>query len=123
MITGMLEHLTRRQLLGAGAYPRPGAAPPAPVLAGIFVIMQTPFLENLEVDEDSLRRESISWCAAACTAWCGPPAAVKPTRSPTPQRLKFSRSVVEEVKAACRCSSGFTGEQVRGGRVHRYAER
>jgi hypothetical protein len=46
-------------LAAAAALPPARCAPPKEkTLEGIFVIMQTPFLESLEIGEESLRRES-----------------------------------------------------------------
>ena len=57
---------SRRQFLGAsaasGAAMAMAAGTRAKTWEGIFVIMQTPFHENLEIDEESLRKETDFLC-------------------------------------------------------------
>ena len=54
--------MQRRQFLGALAASRLLAAPAKVThkepYQGVFIIMQTPFLDSLEIDEESLRKEA-----------------------------------------------------------------
>ncbi|MCC7499426.1 MAG: dihydrodipicolinate synthase family protein [Bryobacterales bacterium] len=93
----------RRQFLGAAALSAAAAATaeaqrPKPHLEGIFIIMQTPFLETLEIDEDSLRKEAdyLVRCGVHGMVW---PAGAGETSSIShAERLRYSKSVVEAVK-------------------------
>jgi 4-hydroxy-tetrahydrodipicolinate synthase len=72
--------------------------PQTKVWEGIFVIMQTPFHENLEIDEESLRRETdfLCRCGAHGLVW---PAGAGETNSIWHQeRLRFSESIVKEAR-------------------------
>ncbi len=67
-------------------------------MEGIFVIMQTPFHENLEIDEESLRREAdfLVRCGVHGMVW---PAGAGETNSLWhAERLKYSEALVREVK-------------------------
>lgn len=60
--------------------------------------MQTPFLQSLELDEDSLRKESdfLVRCGAHGVVW--PAGAGESVSLTKEERLKYSKSVVNEVK-------------------------
>ena len=61
---------------------------------GIFVIMQTPFLETLEIDDESLRREA-DFLSSYRVSWRGVAGRAGETTSISfRERLKFSESVV-----------------------------
>lgn len=65
---------------------------------GVFIIMQTPFEESLAVDEASLRRETdfLVRCGAHGMVW---PAGAGETHALShDERLKFSRTIVEEAR-------------------------
>ena len=100
--------MTRRQLLAALA-----ASPLLPAKdkawEGIFVIMQTPFLDSLEVDEASLRKESdfLVKCGAHGVVW--PAGAGEHTHLSTEERRRFSKSVVDEVKGRTTVLIGVQG--------------
>lgn len=80
------------------------AAPSLPVAAkekvweGIFVIMQTPFLESLEIDEVSLRRETdfLARCGAHGVVW--PAGAGESISLTKEERMKHSKAVVDEAQ-------------------------
>ena len=65
---------------------------------GIFIIMQTPFLDNLEIDEESLRAETdfLVRCGVHGMVW---PAGAGETHSLShDERLKYAEVVVKEAK-------------------------
>jgi dihydrodipicolinate synthase/N-acetylneuraminate lyase len=84
--------MNRRQFLGALAAAAGAANEP---FQGVFIIMQTPFLENLEVDEESLRKEAefLVRCRVHGMVW--PAGAGETSTLSHDERLKFSKSVVE----------------------------
>jgi dihydrodipicolinate synthase/N-acetylneuraminate lyase len=67
-------------------------------LEGIYVIMQTPFQQNLEVDEESLRRESdfLVRCRVHGMVW--PAGAGESSSISYNERLEFSQVIVKEVR-------------------------
>lgn len=67
-------------------------------LEGIYIIMQTPFHENLEIDEESLRRECdfLVRCRVHGMVW--PAGAGETTSLSHSERLRFSKVVVAEVR-------------------------
>ena len=62
---------------------------------GIFVIMQTPFLQNLEIDEESLRREADFLARGRLHGIVWPAGAGETTSISYRERMKFSESVVK----------------------------
>lgn len=79
------------------------------VWEGIFVIMQTPFLDTFELDEASLRRESdfLVKCGAHGVVW---PAGAGESVSLSPsERKQYSQSVVNEVKGRTTVLIGVHG--------------
>src|ERR1700680_2676391 len=89
--------MNRRQFLGSLA-----AAPALAAAAngvkepyqGVFIIMQTPFLDNLEVDGESLRKEAdfLVRCRVHGMVW--PAGAGETSTLSHDARLKFSTAVV-----------------------------
>ena len=76
---------------------------------GIFVIMQTPFLESLELDEVSLRSECdfLVRCGAHGVVW---PAGAGESISLSPrERMQHSETVVKEVKGRTTVLIGVHG--------------
>jgi 4-hydroxy-tetrahydrodipicolinate synthase len=65
---------------------------------GVFIIMQTPFLESLEVDEASLRRETdfLVRCGAHGMVW--PAGAGETSTLSHDERVKFAKVIVEEAR-------------------------
>ena len=66
--------------------------------AGVFIIMQTPFLDSFEIDEDSLRREAdfLVRCGVHGMVW---PAGAGETQTLShAERIRYAPSVVQEVK-------------------------
>ena len=66
--------------------------------SGVFIIMQTPFLNSLEIDEESLRREAdfLVRCGVHGMVW---PAGAGETQTLSyAERMKYAPSVVQEVK-------------------------
>src|SRR3989442_2758377 len=92
--------MNRRQFLGSlAATPVPALAAPArnpkEPFQGVFIIMQTPFLESLQVDEDSLRKETdfLVRCRVHGMVW--PAGAGETSTLSHDERVKFSKSVVD----------------------------
>jgi 4-hydroxy-tetrahydrodipicolinate synthase len=106
--------MDRRRFLGAAATTAAAPAKQTPPPGnksweGIFVIMQTPFHETLEIDEDSLRREAdfLARCRVHGVVW---PAGAGETNSLWHgERLKFSEAVVKEVKGRTTVLVGVHG--------------
>ena len=88
--------ITRRSLLTASsALALPAAAK---TWEGIFVIMQTPFLDSLEIDEESLRRETDFLCRSRLHGMVWPAGAGETTSLWHNERLRYSEAVVREAK-------------------------
>jgi len=103
---------SRRAFLASAAVA--GAARSAPPSAartweGIFVIMQTPFLETLEIDEDSLRRETdfLARCRVHGMVW--PAGAGETTSLSYRERLRYSEAVVREARGRATVLIGVHG--------------
>lgn len=98
----MPESLSRRQFMGAAAAAGalPAAAPPtgSQPWQGVFVIMQTPFLETLEVDEESLRRETDFVVRCGAHGMCWPAGAGETSTLSHNERLRYSETVVREAR-------------------------
>jgi hypothetical protein len=87
--------MTRRQLIALAAS---AAAGKEKAWEGIFVIMQTPFLDSLEIDEESLRKETdfLARCRVHGIVW---PAGAGETNSLShAERVRYSKAVVDEAK-------------------------
>jgi dihydrodipicolinate synthase/N-acetylneuraminate lyase len=65
---------------------------------GAFIIMQTPFLENLEVDVESLKRETefLVKCGVQGMVW--PAGAGETVELSHDERVKFAQAVVEQAR-------------------------
>jgi 4-hydroxy-tetrahydrodipicolinate synthase len=97
--------LNRRDFLGAAALTSASAAAqPKPrdlkkePWEGVFIIMQTPFLDTLEVDEDSLRRETdfLVRCGVHGLVW--PAGAGETSTLSQSERRKYAEVVVKEAR-------------------------
>ncbi|MBV6432719.1 MAG: 4-hydroxy-tetrahydrodipicolinate synthase [Bryobacteraceae bacterium] len=90
-----------------------GAAAPLPAAEkkweGIFVIMQTPFLENLEIDEESLRRESDFLARGRVHGIVWPAGAGETTSISYNERMRYSEGVVKEAKGRTTVLIGVHG--------------
>lgn len=76
---------------------------------GIFVIMQTPFLETLEIDAESLAKESdfLARCRVHGVVW---PAGAGETKSiSNRERMRYSETVVKAVKGRTTVLIGVHG--------------
>jgi dihydrodipicolinate synthase/N-acetylneuraminate lyase len=94
---------------GTGAAMAMAAQPRTKGWEGIFVIMQTPFHENLEIDEESLRHETdfLCRCGAHGLVW---PAGAGETNSIWHQeRLRFSETIVKEARGRTTVLIGVHG--------------
>ena len=92
--------IDRRGFLGITAALAAGASAQQPSprekkWEGIFVIMQTPFHENLEIDEESLRREADFLARGRVHGMVWPAGAGETTSISYRERLKFSEAVVK----------------------------
>lgn len=76
---------------------------------GIFVIMQTPFLESLEIDEESLRRESDFLARGRVHGIVWPAGAGETTSISYNERMRYSEAVVKEAKGRTTVLIGVHG--------------
>ena len=93
-------------------------------LEGIYVIMQTPFHESLEIDEDSLRRECdfLVKCRVHGMVW--PAGAGETTSLSHSERLQFSKVIVDEVRGRAPVFIGVHGaNKFEAMEYARYAEK
>jgi 4-hydroxy-tetrahydrodipicolinate synthase len=105
----MLDLISRRTILTAPfAAAMPTDAGPR-AWEGIFVIMQTPFLETLHIDEESLRRETDFLARARLHGVVWPAGAGETTSLWYKERLKFSEAVVKEAKGRTTVLIGADG--------------
>ncbi len=107
----MSIELNRRAFLGAAASPAVLAqpAPRAKTWEGIFVIMQTPFLETLEIDEESLRRETDFLCRGRIHGIVWPAGAGETKSIWHQERLKYSEAIVKEARGRTTVLIGVHG--------------
>lgn len=105
--------LTRRTLLkgsaGAALATRGVSPAPAKTWEGIFVIMQTPFLDNLEIDEESLHREADFLARARVHGVVWPAGAGETTSLCYRERLRFAETVVKGVRGRTTVLIGVHG--------------
>ncbi|MCL5005456.1 MAG: dihydrodipicolinate synthase family protein [Acidobacteria bacterium] len=98
----MDSSLNRREFLGSLAAASSLAIPARPAVkqpwAGVFIIMQTPFLENLEIDGNSLKRETefLVKCGVQGMVW--PAGAGEYASLSHDERVKYARVVVEQAR-------------------------
>ena len=110
----MREHISRRMMLSAplaapvmqGSQVAPGAVR---AWEGIFVIMQTPFLETLEIDEESLRRESDFLARGRVHGIVWPAGASETASLSFRERMRHSEAVVKEAKGRTTVLIGVHG--------------
>jgi len=76
---------------------------------GIFVIMQTPFLQSLEIDEESLRRESDFLARGRVHGIVWPAGAGETASLSFRERMKYSEAVVKEAKGRTTVLIGVHG--------------
>jgi 4-hydroxy-tetrahydrodipicolinate synthase len=76
---------------------------------GIFVIMQTPFLQSLEIDEESLRRESDFLARARVHGIVWPAGAGETVSLSYRERMQYSEAVVKEAKGRTTVMIGVHG--------------
>ena len=105
--------MNRRRFLGAAATtaaaPANQMTPREKTWEGIFVIMQTPFHENLEIDEDSLRREADFLARGRVHGMVWPAGAGETTSLWHQERLKYSEAVVKEARGRITVLIGVHG--------------
>ncbi len=94
-----MGRVNRREFLGALAA---SAAPASPAAKepyqGVFIIMQTPFLDSLEIDGDSLRREVdfLVRCGVQDMVW--PAGAGETSTLSHDERVRYSQVVVGQAR-------------------------
>ncbi|MBL8229728.1 MAG: dihydrodipicolinate synthase family protein [Bryobacterales bacterium] len=104
--------MERRQFLsipamsGAAAF---AAQAPAKTWEGIFVIMQTPFLETLEIDEESLARESDFLARGRVHGVVWPAGAGESKSISNRERTRYSETVVKAAKGRTTVLIGVHG--------------
>jgi 4-hydroxy-tetrahydrodipicolinate synthase len=76
---------------------------------GIFVIMQTPFLESLQIDEDSLRKESDFLARGKVHGIVWPAGAGETSSISFRERMQYSEAVVKEAKGRTTVLIGVHG--------------
>jgi len=91
---------------------------------GIFVIMQTPFLDNLEIDEESLRKESDFLVRGGVHGVVWPAGAGESVSLSSKERMQYSKTVVNEVKGRVPVLVGVHGaNKFEAMEYARYAEK
>lgn len=76
---------------------------------GIFVIMQTPFLENLAIDEECLRKETDFLCRGGVHGVVWPAGAGETNSLSFNERMRYSPAVVKEAKGRATVLIGVHG--------------
>jgi 4-hydroxy-tetrahydrodipicolinate synthase len=110
----MSNLIARRTLLGAplaisGIPDALAKAADSRKWEGIFVIMQTPFLQTLEIDEESLRRESDFLARARVHGIVWPAGAGESVSLSYKERMQYSEAVVKEAKGRTTVLIGVHG--------------
>lgn len=110
----MRERISRRMMLSAPLAARAAGAQAAAQDAtrrweGIFVIMQTPFLQTLEIDEESLRREADFLARARVHGVVWPAGAGETASISYQERMQYSEAVVKEAKGRTTVLIGVHG--------------
>jgi len=110
----MQDKFSRRMMLsvplGAPVVQATSAAPAATgKWEGIFVIMQTPFLQSLEIDEESLRRESDFLARGRVHGIVWPAGAGETVSLSYRERMQYSEAVVKEAKGRTTVMIGAHG--------------
>jgi dihydrodipicolinate synthase/N-acetylneuraminate lyase len=109
----MPESVTRRNMLALPALApltsALSAAPSEKVWEGIFVIMQTPFLETLELDEECLRKETDFLARSRVHGMVWPAGAGETVSLSFKERMQYSQAVVQENRGRCTVLIGVHG--------------
>ena len=105
----MSEVISRRAMLFAPLAAAVPAGAEGRAWEGIFVIMQTPFLESLEIDEESLRRESDFLARGRVHGVVWPAGAGETTSLSFRERMQYSDAVVKEAKGRTTVLIGVHG--------------
>ncbi len=110
----MPDRISRRMMLSAPLAAPVMQGPPASPGAmrkweGIFVIMQTPFLQSLEIDEESLRRESDFLARGRVHGIVWPAGAGETASLSFRERMQHSEAVVKEAKGRTTVLIGVHG--------------
>ncbi len=125
--------MLNRRLFLTGPLCLPAAAPLAasttkPItdkqMEGIYVIMQTPFQQSLEIDEESLRRECdfLVRCKVQGVVW--PAGAGETTSLSHSERIHYPKSIVDEINGRVPVFIGVHGaNKFEAMEYARYAEK
>jgi dihydrodipicolinate synthase/N-acetylneuraminate lyase len=110
----MLRSFDRRSFLRLSAAAGAAAAWPIPAQAakaweGIFVIMQTPFLDDLSLDEESLRKETDFLARGRVHGVVWPAGAGETNSLSFHERMRHSEAVVKEAKGRTTVLIGVHG--------------
>jgi 4-hydroxy-tetrahydrodipicolinate synthase len=110
----MAQHISRRAVLGVSLAPpmlqsAPDVRESPRKWEGIFVIMQTPFLESLQIDEESLRRESDFLARGRVHGVVWPAGAGETASLSFRERMQYSEAVVKEAKGLTTVLIGVHG--------------
>ena len=105
--------MTRRDLFIAAAAARVLAASPArqkQPWRGIFVIMQTPFLENRDVDAGSLARETDFLCRCGAHGMVWPAGAGETSKLTHKERMRYPEVIVKAARGRVPVVIGVHGK-------------
>ncbi|MCC7157340.1 MAG: dihydrodipicolinate synthase family protein [Bryobacterales bacterium] len=105
----MPQTFSRRTILTAPLASTLQGQSPRHAWEGIFVIMQTPFLQSLEVDEESLRREADFLARGRVHGIVWPAGAGETASLWHAERLKYSEAVVKGAKGRTTVLIGVHG--------------
>ncbi|MEZ5366813.1 MAG: dihydrodipicolinate synthase family protein [Bryobacterales bacterium] len=124
-MTSPLINRRRMLQLAAAALPATAALQAAEkAWEGIFVIMQTPFHEDLSIDEDCLRKETDFLCRGGIHGVVWPAGASETTSLSHAERMKFAPAVVESAKGRTTVLIGVHGaNKFEAMEYARYAEK
>lgn len=101
---------TRRQLLAAAAARAlGGAAPHEQPFRGVFIIMQTPFLEDRAVDTESLAREADFLCRCRVHGMVWPAGAGETSTLTREERLRYPAVIVKAARGRAPVAIGVHG--------------
>ncbi|HWQ52846.1 MAG TPA: dihydrodipicolinate synthase family protein [Bryobacteraceae bacterium] len=91
---------SRRELLAAVAACAASGAPPAPrqKFRGVFIIMQTPFLEDKQIDAESLAREADFLCRCKVHGMVWPAGAGETSTLTHDERLRYPEVLVKAAR-------------------------
>ncbi len=121
--SGLMVPLRRRDLLALPALAQAARAAEK-AWEGIFVIMQTPFHEDLAIDEESLRKETDFLCRGGVHGLVWPAGAGESSSLSYNERMRHAPAVVTEAKGRATVLIGVHGaNKFEAMEYARYAEK